>query len=348
MAAAMGERPLRVSILGGSGYIGGELVRLLLGHPGVELGQVIARQAAGTPVASVHPNLRGVVGISFTRLDSLAPADVIFSALPHGALLKQYADLRSMAPRWIDLAADHRLRDTALRKDVYGWSDLEEKWTPGIPERHGVELAGTDRASVPGCMATPSILALAPLVSAGLVEPPIVVDALTGSSGAGALADTSSHHAERAGAMRAYAPAGHRHQAEISQELALPSHALRMSVTAVEPVRGILVKAHVTLSQAMDMREIRQLYAQAYRRAPFIRIVALTRGQHRLPDPRWLAGSNFCDIGFALDRSGRRLLVLAAVDNLVKGGAGTAVQVLNLMHGFAERDGLGFPGLHPI
>lgn len=344
----MGERPLRVSILGGSGYIGGELVRLLLGHPRVELGQVVARQSAGTPIGSVHPNLRGMTALSFTRLESLTPADVILSALPHGALLDLYAGLSSMAPRWIDLAADHRLRETAARKNVYGWGDLDEEWTPAIPERHGAQLAGAERAAVPGCMATPSILALGPLVGAGLVEPPIVIDALTGSSGAGALADTSSHHSERAGAMRVYAPAGHRHQAEIGQELGLSADAVRMSVTAVEPVRGVLVKAHVALRQTTEVRQIRKLFTDSYRRAPFVRIVALTRGQHRLPDPRWLAGSNFCDIGFALDRSGRRLLVLAAVDNLVKGGAGTGVQVLNLMHGFDERDGLGFPGLHPI
>lgn len=344
----MGERRLRVSVLGGSGYIGGELVRLLLGHPRAELGQVIGRQSAGTPVASVHPNLRGVTGLSFARLDALAPADVICSALPHGTLLQRHPDLAPLAPRWIDLAADHRLRDPASRQDVYGWGELAREWTPGIPERHGDRLGAADRASVPGCMATPSILALAPLVDAGLVEPPVVIDALTGSSGAGALADRSSQHAERAGAMRVYAPAGHRHQAEVCQELGLPPDAVRMSVTAVEPVRGVLVKAHVTLAQAVDARDLRQLYARAYRRAPFVRIVALARGQHRLPDPRWLAGSNFCDLGFALDRSGRRLLALAAVDNLVKGGAGTAVQVLNLMHGFDERDGLAFPGLHPV
>jgi N-acetyl-gamma-glutamyl-phosphate/LysW-gamma-L-alpha-aminoadipyl-6-phosphate reductase len=348
MGTSVSEQPLRVSVLGGSGYIGGELVRLLLGHPRVELGQVVARQAAGSPIGSVHPNLRGVTASTFTRLEALTSADVICSALPHGSLLDLYRDLSHLAPRWIDLAADHRLRDTALRKDVYGWGDLEQEWIPGFPERHAVPLAAAERVTVPGCMATPSILALAPVVAAGLVEPPIVVDALTGSSGAGALADTSSHHAERAGAMRVYAPNGHRHQAEICQELALPTDAVRMSVTAVEPVRGVLVKVHTTLRESVELKDIRQLYARAYGRAPFIRIVALTRGRHRFPDPRWLVGSNFCDIGFALDRSGRRLLLLAAVDNLVKGGAGTAVQVINLMHGFDERDGLTFPGLHPI
>jgi len=340
--------PLRVAVLGGSGYIGGELVRLLLGHPRVELRQVVGRRLAGQPLATVHPNLRGVTSLRFSRLDALEAADVVCSALPHGTLHQLHPALAGLAPRWVDLAADHRLRDEGLRKDVYGLPALDQEWTPGIPERHAARLPAAARVSVPGCMATPSILALAPLVEAGLVEPPVVIDALTGSSGAGTVADEASHHAERAGAMRVYAPMGHRHCAEICQELALPADAVRMTVTAVEPVRGVLVKAHLTLRQRVDSRDVRRLYADAYRAAPFVRIVALSRGLHRSPDPRWLAGSNFCDLGFALDDSGRRLVALAAVDNLVKGGAGTAVQVLNLMHGWDERDGLGFPGLHPV
>jgi N-acetyl-gamma-glutamyl-phosphate/LysW-gamma-L-alpha-aminoadipyl-6-phosphate reductase len=197
-------------------------------------------------------------------------------------------------------------------------------------------------------MATPSILALGPLVDAGLVAGPVVLDVLTGSSGAGAEPDASSHHAERAGAMRAYAPVGHRHQPEICQELGLDADAVRMSVTAVEPVRGVLVKAHVELCQPLREADVRRLFARAYGPAPFVRIVAQHRGIHRLPDPRWLAGSNFCDVGFALDASGTRLVVLAAIDNLMKGGAGTAVHALNVVQGWDEREGLGFPGLHPV
>jgi N-acetyl-gamma-glutamyl-phosphate/LysW-gamma-L-alpha-aminoadipyl-6-phosphate reductase len=338
--------PLRVSVLGGSGYIGGELVRLLLGHPRVRLAQVVAQRAAGQPLGAVHPNLRGLTTLRFSRLDSLEAADVICSALPHGALLELHPTLAALAPRWVDLAADHRLRDEATRKTVYGWDPLTQEWMPGIPERHP-GLSTATRASVPGCMATPAILALAPLVGAELVEPPIVIDTLTGSSGAGADPDASSHHPERAGAMRVYAPAGHRHCAEICQELGLPADAVQMTVTAVAPVRGVLVKAHLALRQAVILRDLRRRYAEAYGAAPFVRIVALTRGVDRFPDPRWLAGSNFCDIGFALDATGRRLTVMAAVDNLVKGGAGTAIQCMNLMHGWDERDGLSFPGLHP-
>lgn len=338
----------RVAVLGGSGYIGGELVRLLLGHPHVELAHVVARRSAGQQLGAVHPNLRGVTKLRFIAPDALGPVDVICSALPHGALLERYPALACLAPRWIDLAADHRLRDDAARKDVYGWGSLAQEWTPGIPERHGRRLSTSDRVAVPGCMAMASILALGPLVDANLVERPVVIDALTGSSGAGAETGAASHHPERAGAMRVYAPLGHRHRAEICQELGLPADAVRMTVTAVEPVRGVLIKAHVSLPRTVDGSELRRLYAGAYRGAPFVRMVALARGLHRLPDPRWLTGSNFCDIGFVLDDSGRQLVVLAAVDNLVKGGAGAAVQALNLISGWDERAGLTFPGLHPV
>jgi LysW-gamma-L-alpha-aminoadipyl-6-phosphate/LysW-L-glutamyl-5-phosphate reductase len=339
---------LDVAVLGGSGYIGGELVRLLLGHPRVRLTQVIARRAAGQPVGSVHPNLRGLTPLRFAGLEDLRPADVMFSALPHGALLELLPAIEHVAPCWIDLAADHRLRDEAARRRVYGWGERPGAWVAGIPERHAAELPGATRVSIPGCMATASILALGPLVDAGLVAGPIVLDVLTGSSGAGAEPDASSHHAERAGAMRAYAPSGHRHQPEIGEELGLAADAVRMTVTAVEPVRGILAKAHVEVCRPLQEADLRKLFARAYGAAPFVRIVAQRRGIHRLPDPRWLTGSNFCDVGFALDPSGRRLLLLAAIDNLMKGGAGAAVHALNVVQGWDEREGLGFPGLHPV
>jgi [amino group carrier protein]-6-phospho-L-2-aminoadipate/5-phospho-L-glutamate reductase len=340
--------PLRVAVLGGSGYVGGELIRLLLGHPRVQLDMVIAGTAAGRPVGSVHPNLRGSTTLRFGRLDDLEPADLICSALPSGQLLDVYPKLAELAPRWIDLAPDHRLRADAPRADVYGWGPLPEPWDTGIPELHRAELASATRVAVPGCMATPSILALRPPVEDGLLDGPIVLDALTGSSGAGAAPTPASHHAERAGTMRVYAPMGHRHTEEICQELGLPAGAVRMSVTAVEPVRGVLVKAHLTLRRSLTTKDVRRLYARAYADAPFVRMLGSGRGIHRYPDPRWLAGSNYCDLGFALDGSGTRLVVLGAVDNLVKGSAGAAVQVLNIMHGWDEREGLRFPGLHPI
>lgn len=340
--------PVRVVVLGGSGYIGGELVRLLLGHPRVRLEQVVSRRYAGQPVGSVHPNLRGVTPLRFDHLDDVRPAEVMFAALPHGTLLESFPRLAGLAPRWVDLSADHRLRDEHQRADIYGSAPLVEPWEPGVPELYADRLSTATRVSVPGCMATPSILALRPLADAGLLDGPVVLDVLTGSSGAGAVPDAGSHHAERAGAMRVYATGGHRHRAEICQQTGLPPDAVRMTVTAVEPVRGVLVKAHVRSNRPLTTRDVRALYAGAYAGAPFVRLVTTTRGLHRLPDPRWLAGSNFCDIGFAVDEAGTGLMVLAAVDNLVKGGAGTAVQVMNLTHGWDQREGLRFPGLHPV
>ncbi|RME45541.1 MAG: N-acetyl-gamma-glutamyl-phosphate reductase, partial [Caldilineae bacterium] len=196
------------------------------------------------------------------------------------------------------------------------------------------------------CNATVTNLALAPLADAGLLES-AVVDVKVGSSEGGARPSESSHHPERSGAVRSFKPTGHRHQAEIRQALG-NAFDLHFSVTAIELVRGALATCHCFLNRSLAERDLWKLYRAAYGKEPFVRLVKSRTGIHRYPEPKWLAGSNFCDIGFEVDAGSNRVVVIAAIDNLMKGAAGSAVQAMNLMCGFDERAGLTFPGLHPV
>jgi N-acetyl-gamma-glutamyl-phosphate/LysW-gamma-L-alpha-aminoadipyl-6-phosphate reductase len=339
---------IRAAVVGASGYIGGELLRLLLGHPQIAVSACTSRQYAKRRVDSVHPQLRSLTDLAFIDDSDLADYDVLLLATPHGTNLDQrFAD---KAPLVVDLSADFRLRDAAAYEQYYGQPhprpDALAAYVTGLPELYRSQLAGADRISTPGCMATAAILALHPLASAGLLAAtPVDVDARTGSSGSGAGDGPASLHAERSGAMRVFAPIGHRHEAEIAQATGLP---VRMTATGVEAVRGVQVLCRADLADGIDPIDVRRAYRQYYQYEPFVRIIAHSRGIYRLPEPKILAGSNFCDVGFAVDAPRRRVLAVAALDNLVKGGAGNAVQSLNIRFGWPERTGLGFPGLHPI
>jgi N-acetyl-gamma-glutamyl-phosphate/LysW-gamma-L-alpha-aminoadipyl-6-phosphate reductase len=337
---------VRVTVLGGSGYIGGELTRLLLGHPHVEIAAVTSGRLAGKRVDSVHPNLRALTDLTFAPPDELGDPDVLMLASPHTTTMAAMPRLLDQAKQVIDLSGDFRLRDpdqfARYYKTPHSAPDLLETFVPGLPELHRDDLRTADRISVPGCMATAGILALAPL--AGLLTDPVYVDARTGSSGSGATAGQSNLHAERSGALRVFAPTSHRHEAEIAQVTGLRIH---MSATGVEAVRGVQVLCRATLRQDVAESAIRTAYRQAYQGEPFIRIVAYRRGEYRLPEPKILTGSNFCDVGFALAAGASRVTIIAALDNLMKGGAGNAVQCLNIRYGWPERLGLEFAGLHP-
>ncbi len=349
---------LRVAIVGGSGYTGGELVRLLLFHPQVELTQVASSSRAGHYVHSVHPNLRKLTVLRFCHPDDLMSCDMIFLCLPHGVSGETIEHYRSLAPRIIDLSADFRLRSAALYEQWYGGAhsapQLLSEAVYGLPELHRAELPEATLVSGTGCMATTAILGLAPLYRAGLVNRaiPLVVEAKVGSSAAGATPGASSHHPDRSGAVRSFQPTGHRHTAELIQELGQtadgePGQMIAFSATAVELVRGILVTAHVFVNEKLDERALWRLYREAYQREPFIRLVKERNGVYRYPEPKILAGSNYCDIGFELDIEQQRVVVIAALDNLMKGAAGNAVQAFNCMYGWDETLGLTFPGLHP-
>jgi N-acetyl-gamma-glutamyl-phosphate/LysW-gamma-L-alpha-aminoadipyl-6-phosphate reductase len=333
--------------------VGGELLRLALFHPEMELHQVSSESQAGRRVSRTHPHLRRVTDLSFCSLADLTPCDHLFVCLPHGEAAGLFPRLRPLAPRMVDLSADFRLRSASSYEKWYGKPhpapDVLDEFVYGIPELHRERMRGASLVSGAGCNATATLLALHPIYAAGLAEAGrTVVEVKAGTSQAGASASRSSHHPERSGAVRTYRATGHRHVGEVHQELGLgDDDTVHFTATSIEMVRGVQCVAHVFLTQPLEEREIWKLYRRAYGQEPFVRIIKESSGDHRLPDPHLLAGSNFCDVGFERDPDSRRLVVVSALDNLMKGAAGQAVQAFNLMHGFDERSGLEFPGLFP-
>jgi N-acetyl-gamma-glutamyl-phosphate/LysW-gamma-L-alpha-aminoadipyl-6-phosphate reductase len=343
---------VRVSIIGGSGYVGGELLRLLLFHPSVEVAQVTSERLAGKPITSTHPNLRGRTSLQYVPSSKVEPCDVLFLALPHGEAARRIEQFSQLAPRIVDCSADFRLRDGEAYARWYGEPHPAPEWLErfvyGLPELHREELQAANYVSGVGCNATATNLALLPLVRAGIADPTrdIVVEVKVGSSEGGAQASDSSHHPERSGAVRSFSPVGHRHTAEVMQECGLQR--VHLSITSVELVRGALATAHVFPREPVSEKDLWRAYRSAYSNEPFVRIVRERQGTYRLPEPKILAGSNYVDVGFALDEGSGRVVSICAIDNLMKGAAGTAVQCMNLMCGFDEQAGLAFPGLHPV
>ena len=342
-------RTLSAAVVGGSGYVGGELLRLMEAHPLLTTGQLTSERLAGRFVHTVHPNMRSRTELKFRRLADLEPCDVLFLCLPHGRAMERLPELAERAQTIVDCSSDFRLRRTSDHERWYGDDHgraFRERFVYGLPELERESLVGARFISGVGCNATAVNLGLWPLAQAGWIDR-VVVEVKVGSSEAGAEASPAGHHPERSGAVRSFAPVGHRHQAEILQQLGLEPDQLFFSATAIEAVRGVLATHHVFLNREVDDRDVWRLYRQAYGQEPFVRLVNERRGLYRLPEPKILAGSNYCDIGWRVDDHGHRLVVVSALDNLVKGAAGSAVQSLNVARGFAETQGLDFPGLHP-
>lgn len=345
---------IKVSIIGGSGYVGGELLRILLSHPGVEVFQVVSSQNSGKPVCVVHPNMRGIKPLKFIHEDDLEPCDVLFLALPHGESSKRIEKFNSLSPRIIDLSADFRLNNAEQYRKWYKMEhpapEFLERFVYGLAELHREELKKAKMIAVGGCNATAVILALYPLYKKGVVSSAgTVVEVKVGTSEGGSTPSRASHHPERSNSIRCYKPTGHRHIVEIRQELGIKEQEpFHITATAIDMVRGIHMVAHVFLKERMDEINIWKLYQEVYANEPFIRIVKTKRGLFRYSDPKLLWGTNFCDISFEIDRETNRLVVISAIDNLVKGAAGQAVQAFNLMMGFRESEGLNFFGLHPV
>jgi N-acetyl-gamma-glutamyl-phosphate/LysW-gamma-L-alpha-aminoadipyl-6-phosphate reductase len=341
-----------VSIIGGSGYGGGELLRLLLSHPCVEVKQVTSRSHLGEYVYQVHPNLRKRTQLKFSDPASLEPVDILFLAQPHGQAQKHIEEHVRLAAKTIDLSADFRLREASVYEEWYGEKHSAPEWLSkfvyGLPELHRTELANASYISGVGCNATASNLALLPLVKADLIDfsSPVIIEIKVGSSESGAEGNAGSHHSERANVIRTFSAFGHRHTAEVIQEMCVNDVSLTM--TAVDLVRGVLATAHTNVKPGVTAKDLWKAYRAVANENPFVRIVKEQRGIYRVPEPKILAGTNYADLGFELDESSRHVVSMCAIDNLMKGAAGSAVQCMNLMMGWEETTGLEFTGLHPI
>ena len=341
----------RVSIVGASGYVGGELLRLLLRHPQVSIHQVTSERLAGKPVSGPHPHLRGVTDLAFTSQSQLEACDLLILALPHGSAAKRIAEYAQLAPKIIDCSADFRLRNPGDYDHWYGEAHPNPQWLDrfvyGLPELNRAALRGANYVSGVGCNATATNLALLPLVRAGIItgNDVVISDVKVGSSEGGAQGNDGSHHPERSGVVRSFAPTGHRHTAEIMQATGLSN--IHLSITSVELVRGAVATVHCLPSQTVEEKTLWRAYRACYRGEPFVRIVRERTGFHRLPEPKLLGGTNLADVGFDLDEQSGRIVSICAIDNLMKGAAGSAVQCLNLMCDYPETTALEMIGLHP-
>jgi N-acetyl-gamma-glutamyl-phosphate reductase len=340
---------LKVAVAGASGYAGGELLRLLLGHPELEIGALTAGGNAGSTLGEHHPNLLPLADrvLSDTTAERLAGHDAVFLALPHG----HSADLAAALPQGtvvIDCGADHRLADPAAWRRWYG-SDHAGAWPYGLPELPGArdKLRGARRIAVPGCYPTVVSLAVAPALAARLITPEVVVTAVSGTSGAGRALKPHLLGSEVMGSASVYGVAGaHRHNPEIVQNLSgVAGEAVTLSFTPVlAPMpRGILATCSAPLRPGVDQQLARRRYHAAYATEPFV---------HLLPEDRWpttgaVLGSNSMQLQVGVDAAAGRLVTVGAVDNLTKGTAGAAVQCLNLALGLPETAGLPSWGIAP-
>jgi N-acetyl-gamma-glutamyl-phosphate/LysW-gamma-L-alpha-aminoadipyl-6-phosphate reductase len=350
---------MRIGIIGGSGYVGGELLRLLLLHPHVEVTMVTSRQSAGEYIFNIHPNLRGLTQLKFVPQDMAElqkNCDLIFTATPHGDSVNLVPKLLEVGLKVIDMSADFRLKNPVDYETYYGWKhahpEMLKEVVYGLPELHRDEIKNANFIACPGCMATSAILGLAPIIKADLVDTDkIVVDLKVGSSGGGSKPTSASNHPERFSGVRPYQVTGHRHIAEVEQELStLSGQHVKIGFTphAVNMVRGILATIHTYPKQPITSKDLWKALRGMYGNEPFVRLVKYQKGQFQLPDPKITLGTNFCDIGFEIDEHTNRLLMFSAIDNMCKGASGQGVQCLNLLMGIDETTGLKSTGFHPM
>lgn len=345
----MANDRIRIGIFGGSGYGGSELLRILLLHPQAEIVFVTANEQAGKAVSEVHRNLLGLTELSFMAapddLGALRDLDCVFLGLPHGQAM-EIAPRLPESVKVIDLSGDFRLRDKATFAEHYGREhtamEAQASFVYGLTETNREAIRHARLVANPGCFATATLLGLTPLVAGDLINGRVIVDAKTGSSGSGNKAAANTHHPQRSNSFYAYKPFTHQHVPEIEQELervgdwtselVFMTHSLPVS-------RGIFASIYTEMKTAMKEDDVRRLFADFYSRAFFVRLV---KGS---PDINWVKTTNFCDLGFAV--RGRQLVVFSAIDNLVKGAAGQAVQNMNLMFGLDEKTGLMLTGSNP-
>ena len=358
---------MEVGVIAASGYAGGEVVRLLSYHPNVELTYITSRKLISKYFHSIYPNLRKISDLKFEEYSiekAKERCDIVFLAVPHGVSQDMVPELLESGLKVIDLSADFRLKDKNIYQMYYkkehSHPEILDKAVYGLPELHREEIKKANLIAVAGCHASSAIYGLYPLVNENLIQVKnIIVDSKTGSSGSGAGISESTHHPIRANSIRPYKMTGHRHTSEIEQELTLIlqknkilNNEVRVgfSAHAVNLVRGILSTSHVFFNETKEIDEkvIFKAYRTVYNNEPFIRLVSQKTGTFRLPDPKLITGTNYSDVGFQIDKRMNRIVVLCALDNLVKGAAGNAVQCMNIMCGFPEISGLEFPGFFPL
>jgi len=342
-------KKIRTAIFGGSGYGGSELLRILLFHPSAEIVLVTANEHAGKAVGDVHQNLRGLTDMHFSTapadLSVLKDVDVAFFAMPHGQAIEMVPRLPE-GVRVIDLSGDFRIDDAEIFEQYYGLrhetAELQSKFVYGLTETNREQISSASYISNPGCFATATLLALAPIVKSGLLTGKVIVDAKTGSSGSGAKAGANTHHPQRMNSFYAYKPFKHQHRPEIEQHLKLVGdfdNELIFMTHSLPVARGIFATCYVETHLNMTNEDVENLYRHFYEDAFFVRVV------NGSPDINWVKNTNFCDI--AVHSNGRQIVVFSAIDNLVKGAAGQAVQNMNLMFGLDERTSLVFTGGNP-
>ena len=340
---------LKIAIFGCSGYGGSELLRILLQHPHAQIEFVTANEQAGKAVGDVHKNLLGLTDLTFVKapedLESLKDIDCAFFALPHGQAM-EIAPRLPTGVKIIDLSGDFRLSDAEVFAKHYGREqtamEAQRGFVYGLTETNRDAIRSATRIANPGCFATATLLGLAPLVAKGLLSCRVIVDAKTGSSGSGAKAAANTHHPQRSTSFYAYKPFTHQHVPEIEQELKSIgewNNELIFMTHSLPVARGIFASIYCELKTEINVADARAMFADFYRDSFFVRLVEGS------PDINWVKTTNFCDIGFAA--RGRQLVVFSAIDNLVKGAAGQAVQNMNLMFGLDEKTGLMLIGTNP-
>ena len=351
----------RAAVVGGTGYGGAELIRLLLAHPSVALTRVSSIDRVGEPLEAVHLNLHetGLVFEEIPLAEAGRDVEVVFLGLPHKVSSTLAPELEELEAKVVDLSGDFRLKSKSDYEKYYGEvhpypEQLDGRWTFGLPELYRDQIGQANRVSSPGCFATTIMLALLPLADAGLLEGPVQTVAATGSSGSGAYAKPGTHHPLRAGNLKVYKPMTHQHRPEIEQLLKeaieLAGHQTRFALNFV-PVsaplpRGILATNFVRIPASVDDAQITKIYRDFYAESPLVRPL----GSKRQAEVVAIKGSNWADISWTVgevDGDQRQLLVMSALDNLVKGGAGQAVQSMNLMLGLPEGEGIDAPALWP-
>lgn len=352
------SRRFKAAVIGGSGYGGGELIRRLLLHPDVELARVASIDFVGEPLGAAHPNLDGLTELRFESLEPAAAAegmDVVLLGLPHKIAAAKVPSMLATGARIVDLSGDFRLRDAAAYERYYGARhpsvELLGQFVYGLPELNRDRIRGARYVASPGCFATSVELALLPLARAGLLRGTVETVGITGSSGSGVVPGVGTHHPTRAVNLRTYKPLEHQHIPEILQVLvdagAASNLALRFVPVSAPLSRGIFATSFAHVSAAATRDEIARAFADCYGGEPFVRIP-----RKRLPEVAAVSGSNYVEVGYtmaeSIDADGTRTVAcFAAIDNLIKGGAGQAIQSMNLMLCLDERTTLLDPGGWP-